>query len=79
LLVRHLVLPGNLSGTGEVLAFIAQEISPHTYLNLMAQYHPCYRSSAYPPLDRSLTRAEYQSALELAQRYGLHRLERDWV
>jgi len=71
LLVRHLVLPGGLAGTGKVLRFLAEEVSPKTYLNLMDQYHPCYRADESPPLDRSVTREEYLEALELARRLGL--------
>ena len=75
LLIRHLVLPGDLAGSEEVLDFIAHEISPETYLNLMDQYRPCYRADEYPPLDRQITAAEYRAALELAKRYGLRRLD----
>ncbi len=74
LLVRHLVLPQELAGTDSVLAFLAEEVSSDTYLNLMDQYHPCYRADEYPPLDRQLSIKEYEAALELARRYGLHRL-----
>jgi putative pyruvate formate lyase activating enzyme len=75
LLVRHLVLPEDLANTERVLAFIAGEISPHTYVNLMDQYRPCYRGSDAPPLDRPLTLREYGQALELARRCGLLRLD----
>ena len=75
LLIRHLVLPGNLAGSERVFDFIAREISPNTYLNLMDQYRPCYRADEYPPLDRPITTAEYGTALELAKRYGLRRLD----
>lgn len=75
LLVRHLVLPDHLAGTEAVLAFLARDISTNTYLNLMDQYHPCYRADENPPLDRDLTATEYQEALELAERYGLKRLD----
>jgi putative pyruvate formate lyase activating enzyme len=73
LLVRHLVLPGGLAGTRTVLEFLAREISPDTYLNLMAHYHPCYRTDGYPPLDRPLRMDEYRQALALAEHYGLTR------
>ena len=73
LLVRHLILPDFLAGTEQVLAFLAQEISPSTYVNLMAQYHPCYRAELYPPLARSITRKEYLFARRLASKYGLNR------
>jgi putative pyruvate formate lyase activating enzyme len=76
LLVRHLVLPNGLAGTAKVFEFIAGQISPNTYVNLMDQYHPCYRAGAYPPLDRPLASAEYAAALALAKRHGLRRLDR---
>lgn len=76
LLVRHLVLPGGLAGSEKVLAFLASEISRNTYLNLMDQYHPCYRADDSPPLDRPITSEEYRHALELAKRYGLQRLDK---
>ena len=75
LLIRHLVLPENLAGTEQVLAFIAREISPSTYLNLMDQYHPCYRARENPPLDKPLRAGEFRSALALAAKYGLHNLD----
>ena len=80
LLVRHLVLPAHLAGTEQVLAFLARDISPATYLNLMDQYYPCYRADENPPLDRPITAEEYREALRLAERYGLTRLDRrrDW-
>ncbi len=45
LLVRHLILPNDLAGPREILRFLAEEISPNTYLNLMEQYRPCYKAS----------------------------------
>ena len=75
LLVRHLLLPGELAGTEAVLAFLANDISSNTYLNLMDQYYPCYRASENPPLDRTLYENEYQQAFAYAEQYGLHRLD----
>jgi len=75
LLVRHLVLPGDVAGTDQVLAWIASEVSPTTYVNLMAQYRPCYRASEHPPLDRRPALAECRHARELAGRLGLGRLD----
>jgi putative pyruvate formate lyase activating enzyme len=71
LLVRHLVLPGDLANTERVFAFLAREISPRTHVNLMAQYRPCYRAYDCPPLDRSITPEEWRAALAVARRYGL--------
>ncbi len=82
LLVRHLVLPEGLAGTAEIVHFLA-ELSPNTYLNIMAQYRPCYKAHTLPPLNRRITRAEYQKAVELAHAAGLRRLDnrsrRWWV
>jgi putative pyruvate formate lyase activating enzyme len=75
LLVRHLVMPGGLAGAEQVLAFLAEEISPHTYLNLMDQYRPCYRADEYPPLDRIITAEEYREARASAKRHRLDRLD----
>ena len=75
LLVRHLVLPNGLAGTERVLEFLAGDISTNTYLNLMDQYHPCYKAEGIEPLARPLTRSEWHEALDLAERYGLTRLD----
>jgi putative pyruvate formate lyase activating enzyme len=75
LLVRHLVLPEGLAGTRELVAFLAEEISPDTYTNIMEQYYPCYRAGEHPPLDRRLTREEYRRALKAAREAGLTRID----
>ncbi len=75
LLVRHLVLPEGLAGTKEIVAFLAKEISPDTYTNIMEQYYPCYQASEHPPLDRRLTREEYRRAVKAAREAGLTRLD----
>jgi putative pyruvate formate lyase activating enzyme len=76
ILVRHLILPGGRAGTDEVLRFLADEISPDTYLNLMDQYRPCYRADEYPEIGRRPSRAELEDASETARRLGLRRLDR---
>jgi putative pyruvate formate lyase activating enzyme len=75
LLVRHLVLPNGLAGTEAILRFLAREISPDTYLNLMDQYRPAYRAHHFSELDRPLTRQEFADALQMARAAGLHRLD----
>jgi putative pyruvate formate lyase activating enzyme len=79
LLVRQLVLPNGLSGTEKVLRFLAREISPDTYVNLMAQYRPCFRASEHAPLARHPTPAELREAREAAGRVGLRRLDPIWA
>lgn len=73
LLVRHLVLPEGLAGTAEVVRFLAEEVSPETYLNVMAQYHPCYRAHQFPELSRPITLREYAEAVAVARAAGLDR------
>ncbi len=75
LLVRHLILPNDLAGSDQVLAFITREISRNTYVNLMDQYHPCYRADHYPPLDKALHRRQFMKAEALARQHGLWRLD----
>jgi len=74
LLVRHLVLPGDLAGTEKVMEFLATEISTETFVNIMDQYRPLYKAGQYPELSRSINRAEFQRAVKIAQRYGIRRI-----
>ncbi len=75
LLVRHLVLPNNISASEKVVKFIAEEIGKNTYVNIMDQYRPCYRAGGTPKLDRRITAAEFGQALDAARQYGLNKLE----
>ncbi len=76
LLVRHLVLPNGLAGTKEIVEFLVKEISPNTYTNIMAQYHPCYKAFQIPQLARPLSHQEFIEAVEIAYKAGLKRLDR---
>ncbi len=76
LLVRHLVLPDAVAGSRQVLEFLANEISSATYVNIMDQYRPCYRARENPPLDRAITREEFDQAIADAGDVGLHRLDK---
>ena len=83
LLIRHLVMPGGIAGTREIMRFIAREISPATYVNIMAQYYPAGRVSRekYPEINRRLRPSEYEEAIRIAHEEGLFRLdsrEREW-
>ncbi|MDP2799225.1 MAG: radical SAM protein [Deltaproteobacteria bacterium] len=75
LLVRHLVLPDGLAGTRDVMRFLAREISPNTYVNIMDQYRPCGEAYKYPPLDRRITAEEYREAITMAGEEGINRLD----
>ena len=78
LLIRHLVMPGNLAGTARVVEFIAKEISRDSYVNVMDQYRPCYKASRIPELSRPLTRSEYLQGVTEARRAGLSRGLPNW-
>lgn len=73
LMVRHLVLPNELASTRAVAAFIAEEISTNTYINIMDQYRPEYNACNFPLLNRRVTRKEYMQAVESVNVAGLHR------
>ena len=75
LLVRHLVMPGDISGTENVLEYIAHEISPDTYVNVMDQYRPCGDAHKDEYINRRLTSREFREAMETARRVGLTRLD----
>ena len=72
LIIRHLVLPGGVSGTDAVMKFLAEEISPDVSISLMSQYHPYYKASGHPEINRRLSAAEYEDAQLIMARYGLH-------
>lgn len=76
-LLRHLVLPGGIAGTSEVMRFLAREVSPETYVNVMAQYRPGGKVSdeKYPELNRPITGEEYAIAISEAQGAGIHRFD----
>ena len=71
LLVRHLVLPGHLTNTRQVLRWMAKELGPATYISLMAQYTPVFHAVGHPRLGRRLRRQEYEAALDEALALGL--------
>lgn len=71
LLVRHLVLPNQLSQTEEVLAFLARECGPDVAVSLMAQYHPSHKAPFHPLINRPIRVGEYARALEALEKSGL--------
>ncbi|MCF8119505.1 MAG: radical SAM protein [Deltaproteobacteria bacterium] len=75
LLVRHLVMPHSVAGTGPIARFIAREISANTYVNIMDQYRPCGEAHRDDIVNRRLTAEEFSEALEGAEQAGLTRLD----
>lgn len=70
LIVRHLVLPGGLAGTEEVMKFLSEKISKEVFISLMSQYHPAYKAIEYPYINKRLTSKEYQQAVDIVVKYG---------
>jgi len=78
LLVRHLVMPGGIAGSREIMRFLAREISRDTYINIMDQYYPAGRVSQekFPEIDRRITGKEHEEVVRMAIEEGLHRFDR---
>jgi putative pyruvate formate lyase activating enzyme len=76
LLLRHLVMPNNLSGTDRLVRWVAKELGPDTYVNLMDQYRPCHLASEYPEINRGITRSEWRQVVSWARAAGLTNLDR---
>jgi len=70
-LLRHLVLPGNIENSKKVLKFLKEEISKDIYLSLMSQYHPAYKTIGMPPFDRGVNSQEYEEILNFAVEIGI--------
>ncbi|MGC8499808.1 MAG: radical SAM protein [Leptospirillia bacterium] len=71
LLIRHLLLPGGLSGFGEVARFIREELGQETAVSFMGQYFPTHRALRIPALARRITKDEYDRGLEILFSEGL--------
>ncbi len=79
LLVRHLVMPGEISDTQNIFRFIADEISRHTWVNIMDQYHPdgmvLRKPEKFTSINRRITTEEYIEAIRVAREAGLYRFD----
>jgi putative pyruvate formate lyase activating enzyme len=75
LIVRHLVMPGLLGETEAVLRFVAEELGPDTYVNVMGQYYPAGKTDRYEEINRRPEQAELERAFEMADELGLRRLD----
>ena len=78
-LVRHLVMPGLLDETREIFRWLAEDLSPDTFVNIMGQYHPAYvvpDKEKFADINRLPTQAEVESAYESARETGLWRFDK---
>jgi putative pyruvate formate lyase activating enzyme len=76
LIIRHLILPNGLSGTGKIMKFLAEEISKDVYISLMSQYFPAYKAVEHKEINRRITENEYDAAYDIKMKYGL---KNGWV
>jgi putative pyruvate formate lyase activating enzyme len=74
LLIRHLVMPGGLEDSRKIFEFIAHDVSPRAFVNVMAQYRPCYRAGEFDAISERLGGGEFRQALEAARHAGLERV-----
>ncbi|MCG8607720.1 radical SAM protein, partial [bacterium] len=74
-LLRHLVMPEDLDGTRTIMEWIATELSTETYVNVMSQYGPAYKTERYPEIHRATSSSEYRQAISIAAEAGLQRLD----
>lgn len=77
LMIRHLVMPGNASGSIEAMRWISRSLPSDSYVNIMLQYRPAYRAHLFPEIDRPVSREEYTQVVEEARRNGLTQLDVD--
>ncbi len=63
IIVRHLVLPGGLAGSRQVIDWIGEGLGRSTWIGLMSQYLPLHRAGDYPVLARRIRPDEYDSVI----------------
>jgi len=76
IIIRHLVLPGNISGTKEIAEFISTKLSNKIYISLMSQYCPYHKAHNYPEISRRITKEEYEQAINYLKEF---KLENGWI
>jgi putative pyruvate formate lyase activating enzyme len=76
LMIRHLVMPNDVSASLEAIRWIAAHLPKDTYLNVMPQYRPAHKAADYPEINRPITNSEYITVLNEARSLGLSNLDR---
>ncbi len=76
LMVRHLVMPNRIAGTREFVRWVAENLSPGTYVNIMSQYRVEHEAFNYPPIARAITPQEFLEAMDWAEEAGLQNLDK---
>lgn len=80
-LVRHLVMPGLLDDTRQIMHYLATALSRDTYVNIMDQYYPAWKAKTqakFAEINRGITHDEFRQAVAYARKAGLWRLDTRW-
>ncbi len=78
LIIRHLVMPNETSGSVEAMRWISNNLPKETYINIMSQYTPMHRAFDYPEIARRITISEYNKVVNTAKGLGLVNLDIQW-
>ncbi len=86
-LVRHLVMPDQSDESAAIFRWLAEAVSPDTYVNIMGQYRPEYEvgkpqhkgERRFADIDRCPTHDEMLGALKAAREAGLWRFDQRWL
>lgn len=70
-IIRHLVLPGNISDTENILKLIKEKFGSDVLVSLMSQYTPFYKASEHKELNRRVSTYEYKRALAMCEKLGI--------
>ena len=70
MIIRHLVLPGNISQGMKMLDWVDENLSNQTIISLMGQYMPCAKAADYPTINRKISKREYDTVILHAEKLG---------
>ena len=70
-IVRHLVLPGCVSDSKDVLEYLWDTFGNQIYVSIMSQYTPLPHVAAYPEINRKVTDEEYEEIVDYARFLGM--------
>lgn len=71
LMIRHLVLPNHIQNSKKILSWIKENIDGAVYVNIMAQYFPCFHAKNIKELSRKLTKREYSIIENFVYQLGI--------
>jgi len=66
-IIRHLIMPGNILQTKKILTWIKESLPDDTYISIMAQYFPTYKAKEEELINRKISQKEYEMVVDLIQ------------